>query len=82
MLGSRDASVIEHFIQDSNLKDAMTACHVRGRHGHGNWYMAFYGSFPSFADAEAELVNLPEQYHHSGPWVRKVADIQRDLKRV
>lgn len=80
MLGSRDASVIKHFIYDNHLQDTTTACHVHGR--HGNWYMAFHGSYPSFADAEATLVNLPENFRHSGPWVRKVSEIQRDLNRT
>ena len=80
MLGSRDASVIDHFISDNHLQETTTACHVRGK--HGNWYMAFYGSYPSFADAEAELVNLPDHFRYSGPWVRKVSEIQKDLNRT
>ena len=44
------------------------------------WYMVTYGQYPTQAQAQAALQQLPANLQHHQPWVKSFATIQQEVK--
>lgn len=74
LLGGRDRSVIEDFIQAAMLQGDLA--YFRTRHDGGDWYSVVFGSFADRARAEQAKRSLPKSFLAAGPWVRPFEAIQ------
>ncbi len=46
------------------------------------WYFLIYGSFDTADTANSEIEKLPEEIQKGSPWVRRLGNIQRVIRRT
>ena len=80
LMGTQDQKQLTAFTKKNHVTAGVMRCAAYDKQHH-DWYMAFYGSYPSFADAESSLVNLPDRLRTKGAFVRKVSDVQQEVKQ-
>ncbi len=80
LIGSEKPGIISSFVNANHIRRGAMRCAINDKHKH-NWFMALYGTFPSFADAEAALVNLPKGMRYNGAFVRKISGVQGQVER-
>jgi septal ring-binding cell division protein DamX len=49
------------------------------KNGSTNWHVLIYKTFTDRSEAMACVENLPLELKANGPWIRKIADIQREI---
>lgn len=78
LIGSHDLDKINSFREQYTLEMKR----YRKLRDTKQWYVLVYGDFASKADAQAAVAALPSRLQRLQPWVRKVADIQKEIRQA
>ena len=78
LIGSYHRDIVENFAIANDLGNEAMQFHVenRGR----PWYMLFYGNYRTRTEAQTALRQLPPNLVPERPWIRRVADVQHDVR--
>lgn len=77
LIGSSNKKNIEKFINANQKQSKLSYFHTIKN--NKNWYVVVQGSYKSFAEAEAERKQLPENLAKNNPWTRQYVSIQKEI---
>ena len=80
ILGSHSEANVKKFVTDK----ALTQKHgyYETRHENKPWFVVVAGNFRDRAAANAVIDQLPASLRSMQPWIRSVADVQRDIRKL
>jgi len=80
ILGSHSEANVKKFVSDK----ALTQKHgyYETRHENKPWFVVVAGNFRDRAAANAVIDQLPASLRSMQPWIRSVADVQRDIRKL
>lgn len=78
LAGLQDEKGVAKFIQRHSLSG--TIAYYRTQRNGKSWYPVLYGVYPTRIRANAVRDNLPESIVKSGPWVRTLNAVQKDIR--
>ena len=78
LLSTSNKKPLLSYMKKYNLEDK-SVLYKTTRNGK-DWYVLFYGVFKTRKMAESFVNNLPEDARASGPWIRKMSDLQKGFR--
>ena len=79
LIGSYHRDVVDGFIVAHNLDGKTLKFHVNNR--GKKWHMVLYGDYKNLAQARQALYALPAKLTPEHPWLRRIAGVQRAIKK-
>ncbi|MEJ2687282.1 MAG: AAA family ATPase [Gammaproteobacteria bacterium] len=78
LLGARDEASVRRFIRVHHL--GKRAMYYTGEFKGAPWYVLLYGVYPDIQTAHKALAGLPASVRKGGPWARRLASVQKDIR--
>lgn len=78
LVGFQDEQSIAKFVQRHSLSGVIA--YYRTQLNGKSWYPVLYGVYSSRGRANAARSNLPESIIKTGPWVRTLGAVQKDIR--
>jgi len=79
LASSTNANLIKKYYNENNLIEK--AGYYKDIREGENWYALVYGSYSSMQEANAAIATLPEDLRKWSPWVRKLKNVQKIIRR-
>lgn len=79
ILGSHSEVNVQKFIAGKSLTD--THGYYETRHLNKPWFVVVAGNYNDRSAANAAIEKLPQSIRDSKPWIRSLAEIQRDISQ-
>jgi type II secretory pathway predicted ATPase ExeA/septal ring-binding cell division protein DamX len=80
IMGVHNEQSIFEFIEKNQLLQQNEIAYYESTFQGKAWYQLLYGLYPTRQAAELAANNLPENIRRAGPWIRKMAGIQKTIK--
>ena len=79
LIGSYHRDIVENFAIANDLGNNAMQFHVNNR--TKPWYTLLYGDYRTLAQAQHALRQLPPNLVPEHPWIRRVSDVQSDVRQ-
>lgn len=80
MLGARDERAVQSFI--SKYPSLERVAYYKTLYKGKDWYVVVHGEFLTRNEARAAVAILPKALINSKPWIRPLAQIQKDIRKL
>ena len=80
VLGVRNEEFILDFIKRHQLLQKKSVAYYKTVYKGKNWYPLLYGVYPTKSEATEAVKELPEKVQKSIPWIRKVSEVQKEVR--
>ena len=78
LLGTSSKKPLLSYMKKYGLEDKSVL--YKTTRNNKDWYVLFYGVFETRKMAESFVSNLPKDARSSGPWIRKMSDLQQGFR--
>jgi DamX protein len=80
VLGVRNEESLLNFIKVNKLLQNQNVAYYQTVYKGKQWYPLLYGVYPTKSAAADAVKELPEKVQKSIPWIRKISEIQKEVK--
>ena len=81
VIGVHNEQSLSDFVQKYRLLEKNDIAYYKSTFNGKAWYQLLYGVYPTKKDAEVAAGKLPEKIVQAGPWIRKIAKVQKVIRR-
>jgi DamX protein len=80
IMGVSNESTLPGFIKNNRLLEQNEIAYYQTTFRGKPWFQLLYGIYPSMEEARKAAEKLPEKIRSFGPWIRRVAAVQKSIR--